>query len=124
MEIDFKSYRTWEIIGSIVAVIVFLFLLFPPSCSENYSDAGGSDSSYSNSSWSEGFYSRNYDGNIITYRLYPDGTFKETIRATNGGTLRGEGTFSVSGNDVILYGVSPLYGTTTIRIDMRDIEFR
>lgn len=44
MGIDFKSYKTWEIIGTIVAIIVIALFIFPPSCSDSYSESDNTGS--------------------------------------------------------------------------------
>ncbi len=51
MEIDFKSYRTWEIIGTIVAVIILVLCIFPPSCSNSSSSNDYYEQSTGNSIW-------------------------------------------------------------------------
>ena len=50
MAIDFKSYKTWEIIGTIAVIFIVLLYIFSPSCSDSgYYD----DDSYEQSSISK-----------------------------------------------------------------------
>lgn len=81
MEIDFKSYKTWEIIATIVAVIIIALFVFPPSCSGSYSNDSYNSSMIDDSSLAGTYTYVDAVGHEFLFEAKADGT--ATVRMTS-----------------------------------------
>ena len=67
-----------------------------------------------------GFFGWQDGGVTFNYDFSADGTFEENIY-TNMGSMSGKGKYYIDGDEVILEGVNPIGGSSTMRIPLNSI---